>query len=245
MFFIFGNDLTVAKSILNRRYNISKIRRKAPKPKRFNKLKTKPVIYFFNSDTLQAELSVISKGPKFNKRNLPYSNFLNFYLSSVFKEEIRTKRSLAYSAWATYYDSPEIGGNDYFQLYVGTQADKVPEALKVMIKTVRGFPKSDSKYRVIKKEVLKRYEASRIRGKNIYWTYLDFKKKGIFHDIMEDKYEKIKTLTLDDMEAFYNRTVKDRGHTILLLGDRNKIDMKAVAEFGAIIELDEEGLFGY
>ena len=61
----------------------------------------------------------------------------------------------------------------------------------------------------------------------------------------ERVYNEMKKLTFEDMKTFYNETINGRDYTFLVLGDRNKVDMKKLELLGPVKELSLEELFGY
>lgn len=101
-----------------------------PKPVVYPELEiTKNQVYFVNYDMKQAELYLITKGPKFDKTLMPFTNIFNEYfgsgLSSIVFQEIREAKALAYSAYS-YVSVPRLNTEShYIAAYIGTQADKL------------------------------------------------------------------------------------------------------------------------
>jgi predicted transcriptional regulator len=101
------------------------------------------------------------------------------------------------------------------------------------------------KFNVIKSSVLKRQEAKRLKDADAFWEYETTRNKGFHSLIMKDAYEYQVGCTLEDVKKFYQRISTDGPFTILILGDRNKINMKALATYAEVKELDVKYLFNY
>jgi predicted Zn-dependent peptidase len=68
---------------------------------------------------------------------------------------------------------------------------------------------------------------------------------GLDHDIRKDIYDKVQTMTIEDIQKFQNDYVKDSKYTILVLGDKNKLDIKTLEKYGTVRYLSLEEVFGY
>lgn len=62
-------------------------------------------------------------------------------MSSPIFLELREAQGLAYSAFAYYGTAAKPTENDLFYAYIGTQADKQPEAKKAMLDLLQQFPR--------------------------------------------------------------------------------------------------------
>ena len=214
--------------------------------KKIVKKNSENVIYFVNNNDLkQADVSIISRTEKFNIDNLAYNNLLNFYLSNTFGKEIREKRALFYSGYSVIDEASKIDGYDNFRVYAGTQSNKLEQALEAILNYINKLPFNEIDFNVTKTDLIKRYEASRTNGSNIFWMHEDLKRKGIMHDIMKDKYEKIKTLSLSDLENYYRTKIKTHNKTILVIANKDNVNLENLKRFGKVIELTISDVFGY
>ena len=207
-------------------------------------------VLFVHFPMVQAEVLMISKGsPQFEVSELMMSNFYNNYfgsgLSSIVFQEIREARALAYSANAFYSSPSKQNRAHYYNAYVGTQADKLKDAITAMREIMETMPISESQIEQSRQSVLKTIESERITKSNIYWTYKSNLDRGIENDIRQPMYNVVKTASIDDLKAFQQTYVKGRKYTILVLGDRSKMNFDYLQSLGEVKELSLEDVFGY
>ncbi len=210
----------------------------------------KDEVYFVHFPMVQAEIMMLSKGtPNWNKDEYIMSDLYNTYfgygLSSIVFQEIRESKALAYSSYA-YYSSPSKKDNaHYLNAYVGTQVDKLPQAIPAIKEIIENMPISKEQIETARQSILKKLEADRIANESSYWTYHKNKKLGIEHDIRKDVYESMQKITVEDLITFQEKNVKNRKYTYLILGDRDKVDLKFLNSIGPVKELQLEDIFGY
>jgi predicted Zn-dependent peptidase len=107
------------------------------------------------------------------------------------------------------------------------------------------MPSSDVTFNSAKDNLLQKINTERITKGGILMSYLTAQKMGLDYDIRKDVYEKAQTLTLDDIQKFQLEHVKGSNYTILVLGDKNKLDTKALENYGTVTFLSLEEVFGY
>jgi zinc protease len=192
---------------------------------------------------------MVSKGNEYSVNEQIMSSFYNNYfgagLSSIVFQEIREARALAYSANAFYATPSKLGKAHYYNAYVGTQSDKLKDAITAMRGIIDSMPMSESQIAQAKESVLKMLESERITKANIYWTYRANVDRGVENDIRQAQYEVIKTASAEDLLAFQQKYVKGRAYTILVLGDRSKVSFEYLQSLGEVKELSLEEVFGY
>lgn len=207
-------------------------------------------VLFVHYPMVQTEILMLSKGtPQYSPKEHIYATLFNNYfgvgLSSIIFQEIREARALAYSVNAHYSTPIKRDKAHYFQAYVGTQADKLKEAIHAIRHIIDNMPVSEVQIEHAKTAVLKTIESERITKTNIYWSYRDALERGMEHDFREDIYHTIQTLTAQDLKNFQEQYVKDRCFTYLVLGDKTKVDMDYLESLGQLQELTFEDIFGY
>jgi hypothetical protein len=52
-------------------------------------------------------------------------------------------------------------------------------------------------------------------------------------------------MDLEKLNEFHKTYIKDKPHTILLIGNRDNIDLKNLEQYGTVKELSLETLFGF
>ena len=207
-------------------------------------------VYFVDFPMVQAEILMLSKGtPKFNLNEYIMSDYFNNYfgggLSSIVFQEIRESRALAYSASCNYTSPAKRDRSHYFTSYVGTQPDKMKDAMIAMREIIEKMPVSEDQMENARQSVLKRIESERITRSNIFWTYKANMERGINYDVRKDVYQKIQNTTVQDLKQFQETYVKGRHYTILGLGSKDRIEMNYLKSLGDVIEMKLQDVFGY
>ncbi|MFT5646952.1 MAG: zinc protease [Aureispira sp.] len=203
----------------------------------------------------QVEILMVSKGTAtFNLEESTIARLYNEYfgagLSSIVFQEIRESRALAYSAYA-YSASPDKKDKaHYLMAFVGTQADKMKEAVPAMTGIIQEMPVAEEQVLDAVEAILKKMETERITGSEIFWDRRDNARLGLDTDIRTEEYETYKELakskkaTVEALQAYHTSTIKDRKFTILVLGDKTKLDMEYIKSLGKFQELTLAEIFG-
>ena len=96
-------------------------------------LMDKPIVYIVDYDMPQAEILVLSKGEKLNINKYPIIKLHNEYfgggMSSIVFQEMRESKALAYSVYSAYRTPSKFEDRHYAMSYIGTQVDKLSEAM--------------------------------------------------------------------------------------------------------------------
>ncbi|MHC5023557.1 MAG: M16 family metallopeptidase [Planctomycetota bacterium] len=242
--FFFGSDRNRAVSVLDEHYTAS-VTKELPDRVSFESRATMPGVYVADFDTTQVHTMVLTRGNRFDPANMGPSNFYGPYLSHVVFREIRNRRSLAYAADGGHLMSRYEDGFDYAYVLARTQTDKLGDALRVMVDLMTTVPGTEEDVRFVRNDQLKRYEAERIRGVDIFWNGESLRRRGIGHDIRRDQYRCVQQMTLEAVRAFFEENIGGRDLAILVVADLDKIDVQALAEFGEVIELEPRYLFNY
>ena len=206
-------------------------------------------VYFVDFDMVQTELLMLSKSQEFNKEIVPYGSIFNEYfgagLSSIVFQEIREAKALAYSAYA-YYSTPSKKENShYVQAYLGTQTDKLKDAVSALLELMSEMPEAEGQFNDARNAAMKKIETDRITKASIFWNYFRAQKRGLDYDIREDIYNAVKDMSMEDLKSFFNENIKDRNFTFLVIGKRDEVNFEALNELGTVKELTLEEIFGY
>jgi predicted Zn-dependent peptidase len=160
-------------------------------------------------------------------------------------QEIRESKSLAYSAAAWYNNGKKMNNSNYSNAYIGTQANKLPQAVDAMQELMNDMPEAEKQFEAAKEAALKQIAAQRITKSNIFWKYEGLLKRGIDYDIRKNIYEEIQNMTLSDLKMFFEENIKGGEYTTLVIGNKNDMDMKALKKLGTVHEMDIDYLFNY
>lgn len=174
-----------------------------------------------------------------------YNEYFDGSMNSIVFQEIREKRSLAYSA-AAYFVSPSEKENHYMNMsHIGTQNDKLIDALSAFTDLFENMPVSQQNFDIAKQSLISSYKTSRTSKMGIISSYLYTQKMGLENGWQEKEYNAIKTLKLDDVLDFNKKYIKGKKRTIVVLGNEDEIDMEGLKAFGNVSKLSLEQIFGY
>ncbi len=235
---------------LEKYHNVPDILKPIPEPRTFEQLATtENIVYVVNYDMQQAEIILLSKSESFNKHNAAMRRLFNEYyggsMSSVVFQTMRESKALAYSVWAGYSTPSKKEKAHYVFSYIGTQADKLPEAMTGITELLNNMPESEVLLASSKDAVMKRIQTERITKSRILFEYERARKLGIQHDMRKDIFDNVPHLHMQDVKSFHEKYFKNNHYTILVLGNTDKIDLHALSEFGAVKLLTLEDIFGY
>ena len=193
----------------------------------------KPTVFFLpNSDVQQADLYFYINGQPYDIASDVYSDAFNQYFSGGFSgivlNEIRTKRSMAYTAYGVNQTPSLAGKNTNFIGYVGTQSDKVVDAINVYMDLLTTMPADTTRMEAIRAALKQAAQTAKpsMRGKAS--TFEAWKRLGYNDDPAKINAEKIDNLTYKQIETFYKENIQGKPITIILMGDPKKIDLKAI-----------------
>ena len=194
---------------------------------------TKPTILFLpNSNVQQADLYFYINGKPYDIAIDVASDAFNQYMSGGFTgvvmNEIRVKRSMAYSAYGVNSTPALTGKENFFYGYVGTQSDKVADAISVYMDILTDMPKDSTNIEALRAALKQAAQTAKpsMRGKAA--TFEAWQRLGYKDDPAKVNAAAIDALTFNDIEKFYEENIKGKPVTIILMGDPKKIDLKAI-----------------
>ncbi len=247
--FYYGKDADAAVAALNTHHTLGSDLAEYPEAMAFAEKETGGNVYYVDYDMVQSEMVFLAKAKPFAPENLAASNLFNTYfgsgLSSIVFQEIRESKSLAYSAFSQYATPSKKEDSHYIYAYIGTQANKMPEAVEAMMDLMTDMPEAEEQFNAAKEAALKKLAAQRITKQNIFWSYERLKRLGIDNDNREEIYNTIKDMTMADLRNFFNENIKGENYNILVIGNKNDIDFQALSKLGVVQEMDIDHLFNY
>jgi len=244
-------------ALLDKHHKVPSKLKELPEKRVYNEvdINENKVVFVNFDDMTQAEIMLLSKGTEnFSIDEYVDSRLFNEYfgggLSSIVFQEIRESRALAYSAYASNSSPAKQNKPHYFRAFVGTQADKMKEAIPAMKEIIEDMPVTEDLMLSAAEAITKKIESERITKSGIYWSYRSNKKRGFERDIRKDAYDKISTLAKDKaavveaLKQFQAETIKGRKYTYLVLGDKDKVDMEFLKTLGKVEVFTIDEIFG-
>lgn len=251
MFYYGQKSAAEAQKLLEKYHKLPTTQLALPTPMDYPEVATNgKKIYFVNFPMVQTEIRFISKGATYDPQQYVMSQLYNNYfgsgLSSIVFQEIRESKALAYSANA-FYSSPTYKDRaHYMGAYVGTQADKMESAITAMRDIIENMPVSESQIETARQSLLSSISSERITKTRIFFEALSNRQLGIDYDRRRDVYTALSNKEVNQrLIEFQKNNVKGRDYTMMVLGDKSRIDMKYLQSLGDVQELTLEQVFGY
>lgn len=198
---------------------------------------------------VQTEMLLVSKAGPFDVEKMPYAALFNEYfgsgLSSIVFQEIRESKALAYGANASYTTPAEKHEAHYVRAFIGTQADKLPDAVDAMLRLMNDMPMAEAQFEGARTAARKVIASTRITRENIYWQWDAAQRRGLDTDVRKLVYDRIPHISLQDLKAFFDREIKGRPYTYCVIGKESAMDMKALERLGPVRKLQRSELFGF
>ncbi len=247
----YGPEPTETLNLTLNTYHITpKLPKAMPPAVEFPELETKEnTIYVVDYNMKQAEIISLSKGEIYNKNNATKIALFNEYfgggMGSIVFQTMRESKALAYGVNATYGNPTYANRSHYISSYIGTQADKLPEAMAGMEELINNIPHSENLFEGSKIAVEQKIRTERITKEAVLLNYEKAKKLGLDYDIRKDIFEQIQALKFADIENFSKQYIKGKPSTRMVLGDKKSLDIKTLNQYGKVNYLTLKDVFGY
>ena len=197
----------------------------------------------------QDEVVMYTRGSKLNKDEYSIIKFHNEYfgggMSSIVFQEMRESKALAYSVYSTYTIPKNLDDSHYGFSYVGTQADKLGDAMQGMLGLLTQMPEANSNMETAREGILQKIRTERITKAKVLDYYEEVKKVNIDYDMRSDLYNNVSAFTMEDLTNFHNTHVKSDNYTYMVLGSSKEIDLNLLEPYGEVTILRLEDIFGY
>jgi predicted Zn-dependent peptidase len=206
-------------------------------------------IYLVDYDMVQAEIGLRRWDADWDPAMVPLTSAFNEYygggMGSVVFQDIRESKALAYSAFATY-SRPSKASDPFSSLfYVGTQADKLSDAMSAVQNLLDNMPESEQLWEVGKRSIKQGIETRRVTKTSILFNYQNALRLGVDHDMRRDIYEAVDNISLADIKKFHQEHMSGKNWSIALIGSKDKLDLEALKPYGKVVELSLKDVFGY
>lgn len=206
-------------------------------------------VYFAHYDAKQSLCRQLSTSVPANWTLSPQIEMYNEYfggsMNSIVFQEIREKRSLAYSAAAYYMEPSQKGKYNYNMTHIGTQNDKLIDAMEAFTDLLDNMPQSQLNFDLAKTAIDAKYRTDRTRKMSIIYYYLTCERMGLKASPDKDNFNAIQKLTLNDVVNFNKNYIKGQKRTVVVLGNKDEVDLKGLEKYGKVTTLSLEEIFGY
>ena len=236
--------------MINKNHAVGETLQPIPEPVKFTEQETNEnKVFLAHYDAKQIYMAMLNKGGNFDKsievdRNM-YNNYFSGGMNAIVFQEMREARGLAYSAYANFQRPGKPDRAYMYNSFIATQNDKMIEAIEAFKNIIYEMPESEKAFNLAKESIITNIRTQRILKEDILWNYLSAKEFGYTTDQRKETFEKIPTMTLQDVKAFQEKYIKNRPFTYCILGDTKDLDMEALKKIGPVTILTQEEIFGY
>ena len=241
------NDL---QTLLTDKHSVHPAKKPVKMGPDYDRLATKDnKVYFAHYDAKQSLCRQLTTSIPANWGLSPQIEMYNEYfggsMNSIVFQEIREKRSLAYSAAAYYVEPSEKGKLNYNMTHIGTQNDKLMDAMEAFTELLDEMPVSQLNFDLAKTALISQYRTNRIRKMSIINYYLTCEEMGLKAPLDRTNYNAIQKMTMVDVINFNRSYIKGQKRAVVVLGNKDEVDLKGLEKYGKVTTLTLEEIFGY
>ena len=210
---------------------------------------TETEVFFANYDMVQAEVVFLSKSVDFDVNLVPTTRVFNEYfggsMGSIVFQELRESKALAYSVRSYYSTAKETMKPNYVVSYIGAQNDKLIDAIDGMNELLNEMPKSDLLFQNAKDALMSELETNRTTKASVLWSYEQAIKYGLDYDVRSKVYNEIGSISLEEIKKFHETYMAKKKQKLLIIGNKELLDLDTLKKYGKVTELSLEEIFGY
>ena len=211
----------------------------------------RPTVFFIDMpDMAQSIVYGYVKGdPVDDKASRHASRLFSVYfggdMSSLMFQEIREFRSFAYRTSGRYQlpNHAHKGTAGSFTAMLSTQSDKTLDALGVLDSLIREMPLKPERVEAVKQTLVNRINNDYPPFRNLSEKVASARMEGFDHDPAEEFLRDIATMDMQDIFRFYREQICGRPVVYVIAGNRKRIDMKKLAEYGTIVKVKKKEIY--
>lgn len=178
-------------------------------------------------------------------QRMMFNEYFGGGMNSIVFQEMRERRSLAYSAWA-YFQGPTYLDEPYrFRTTIATQNDKMADAIEAFAEIIEEMPLSQNAFDLAKQGMEARLRTERFIKENVAWVYIGCQRLGLKSDWHKTLYEALPSMTLETVSDFQKKHIKGRKYHVGILGDPNDLDLDYLRKHGKVVMLTAEDIFRF
>jgi predicted Zn-dependent peptidase len=205
-------------------------------------------VFFLNYEMTQADLlwasSLNNFNPDFYVNGTLYNEYFGGGMAAIVFQTLRESKALAYSA-RSVIQFPERKNDSFLNTaFIGTQADKLKEASAGMHELLKSIPAAQPTFDVTKKVQMQKIISSPIVKEQLLLQHYNWINLGITNDFNQLHYSILNNASLNSLIDFQLKNIQPLNYNLMVVGDKNKVNFKALETYGSITELNLEDIFG-
>lgn len=238
-------------NVINEKHLVPGVLKAYPAKKEFKfaKAPKKDQVYFVHFDMVQAEILWLRNSGAYNESQVPVSRLFNEYfdggMGTVVFQELRESKALAYSTYARFVTASRPQDPNYVMAYIGTQSDKLMDAVPAMNKLFNTPPSQEKALRTARESLRQSIETNRTLDESVFFAYLAAKRMGRDYDINQKVYEQLDLINLPLLAEFQQTYFGSQTYYYCIIGSKDKISTSDLKKIGKVKVLRLEEIFGY
>jgi predicted Zn-dependent peptidase len=200
------------------------------------------ILFVHDKNAVQSQIYFYVPGETMNQddyhKAVSFNEYFGGGFSGLVMQEIREYRSLAYATGANY-SLPELANEEAsFLAYIGCQGDKTNDAIGVMVDLIKNMPEKPDRIPSLRSSLQLKVVTNYPNFRNIPNRIIDYRRQGFTEDPNINAYNKYHDIKMTDIVDFYQKNIKGKPYVITIYGDKRKINLESLKQFGEIIEMD-------
>ena len=198
------------------------------------KLQQANVYFYFLGEPYEIKDEVVMDG---------FNQYFSGGFTGLILDEIRTKRSMAYSTYGMMAAAALTGKPTSFAGYIGTQSDKVVEAVETFIHLTDSMPMHPERIDAVRTMVRQQMQSSQpsMRAKSL--TYEAWQRLGYKNDPKLVHEKAMNELGFEQIAEYYKTHIQGKPMAIMIVGDPKQIDKKALGKIAKVKNVSVNTLF--
>ncbi|MCR4910575.1 MAG: insulinase family protein [Bacteroidales bacterium] len=211
----------------------------------------KPTVFFYNLKNSRQAQIMTYQTPAAPADDLQATllevlgEYIGGGMYSLMFQEVREFRAMAYSAHG-YVTSPmpvEKEKSAALVTSLGTQADKSLAALQLVDSLLRVLPLKESTFTASVQSLASQANNGYPTFRGVASSIHNCEVKGYTEDPNKAIVDHLDEVSLEAMKNYYDAFVAPSPRCLIIVGDREKLPMDKIAEFGEIVELTQKDIY--
>ena len=128
---------------------------------------------------------------------------------------------------------------------MGTQADKLHEAIAAMQELLDSLPMDEAMLGLAKASIKKKVESERVVEDQVLFQYDEALRMGYREDIRSKVYLECDNISPAEILRFHKNYLSGKSYNISVVGSKNRIKTKELERYGPVEVVPLETLFPY
>jgi len=193
------------------------------------------VVFAHQSGMAQALIGAYAADGVMDARELAdesvFNNLMGHGMGGVYFQEMRESRALAYTAQGGYATGKRLGDDSSIAAFVGTQADKAKETMRLLRRLMLRPPLDAGRVSAAIRQAQEELLTESITFRDAPERVMEWRRRGLPGDMRKGMLKELRSYTPARLEAFVAR-FKKKPLTFFILADRDRIDIEALKKFG-------------